>query len=102
MQTAPRKSQPPTPVEELEEILRTIARGIVDDPDEVVILPAAAAGFVHFEVRVANDDVGTLVGRRGAHAEAIRTLMMAAGAVRKYRVTLQILSHDGDASVAPR
>jgi predicted RNA-binding protein YlqC (UPF0109 family) len=84
------------PVQELETMLATITRGIVDSPDDVVIFPAAGDGFVHFEVRCDNNDVGTLVGRRGMHADAIRMLMMAAGAVRHMRVTLQILSRDGD------
>lgn len=81
-------------------MLSAITKGIVDHPEEIVIFPAAGDGFVHFEVRTDNRDVGTLVGRRGAHADAIRTLMMAAGAVRGYRVTLQVLSRDGDDHLA--
>ena len=84
------------PVQELESMLSTITHGIVDSPNDVVIFPAAGEGFVHFEVRCDNNDFGTLVGRRGAHADAIRMLMMTAGAVRRLRVTLQILSRDGD------
>jgi hypothetical protein len=90
-----------SPVQELEFMLSAITRGIVDHPDELVIFPAAGEGFVHFEVRTENSDVGTLVGRRGMHADAIRTLMMAAGAQRGVRVTLQILSRDGDDRFAP-
>jgi len=77
-------------------MLSAITRTIVDHPDELVIFPAAGDGFVHFEVRVENSDVGTLVGRRGAHADAIRVLMMAAGAQRGIRITLQILGRDAD------
>jgi predicted RNA-binding protein YlqC (UPF0109 family) len=83
-------------IEELKNILTTITRGIVDEPDEIVIFPAPGEGFVHFEVRCDNKDTGSLIGRRGAHADAIRTLIMAAGAVRKIRVTMQILSREGD------
>lgn len=85
-----------TPLDELKEMLEIVARGIVDHPDDIVIFPAPGDGFVHFEVRCDQSDAGTLIGRRGAHAEAIRTLMMAAGAVRNTRVTLQILGRDGD------
>jgi len=88
------------PVQELENMLRVMAQGIVDRPKEIVIFPAAGDGFVHFEVRCHNDDVGALVGRRGANADAIRSLMMTAGAVRSHRVTLQILSRDGDDHLA--
>lgn len=77
-------------------MLRAMARGLVDHPDELVIVPAAGDGFVHFEVRTDNRDVGALIGRRGMNADAMRTILMAAGALRSIRVTVQILSRDGD------
>lgn len=93
---SPKTKGKPDSVEELRDMLATIARGIVDQPEEIVIFPAPGQGFVHFEVRCDNNDAGTLIGKRGVHADAIRTLMMAAGAVRDMRVTLQILGRDGD------
>lgn len=83
-------------VSELEKMLLVITRSLVDHPEEIVVFPAPGEGFVHFEVRTDNRDVGTLIGRRGSHADAIRLLMMAAGGVRKMRVTLQIMSRDGE------
>lgn len=91
-----------TAQDELREMLETMARGIVDQPEDIVVFPAPGDGFVHFEVRCDNRDAGTLIGRRGVHAEAIRTLIMAAGAVRNLRVTLQILGRDGDQYSPPR
>jgi predicted RNA-binding protein YlqC (UPF0109 family) len=85
-------------IDELREMLEAIAKGLVDQPEEIVVLPAPGDGFVHFEIRCDHDDVGTLLGRRAVHAEAIRTLMMSAGAIRSLRVTLQILGHEGDHS----
>lgn len=84
------------PFEELEELLIHMARMIVDRPEEVVVNPAMGRGFVAFEVICDDTDTGTLIGRRGKHAEAIRTMMMAAGAVRDIRVTVQIVSRDQD------
>lgn len=84
------------PYRELEHLLTTMAKCLVDNPDEIVVMPATGDGFVHFEVRTDNSDTGTLIGKRGMHAEAIRTVMMAAGAVRRIRVSIQILSRDGD------
>ena len=86
----------PDPFEELEELLSHMARMVVDKPKEVVVNPAIGRGFVAFEVICDDDDTGTLIGRRGKHAEAIRTMMMAAGAVRDIRVTVQIVSRDQD------
>lgn len=84
------------PFEELEELLIHMARMIVDRPEEVVVNPAKGRGFIAFEVICDDTDTGTLIGRRGKHAEAIRTMMMAAGAVRDIRVTVQIVSRDQD------
>lgn len=86
----------PDPFEELEELLIHMARMIVDRPEEVVVNPAKGRGFIAFEVICDDTDTGTLIGRRGKHAEAIRTMMMAAGAVRDIRVTVQIVSRDQD------
>lgn len=86
----------PSPFEELEELLFHMARMIVDRPEEVVVNPAKGNGFIAFEVICDDTDTGTLIGRRGKHAEAIRTMMMAAGAVRDIRVTVQIVSRDQD------
>lgn len=84
------------PFEELEGLLMHMAQMIVDKPEEVVVNPARGRGFVAFEVICDDKDTGTLIGRRGKHAEAIRTMMMAAGAVRDIRVTVQIVSRDQD------
>lgn len=84
------------PFEELEELLLHMAQLIVDRPEEVIVNPARGRGFVAFEVICDDGDTGTLIGRRGKHAEAIRTMMMAAGAVRDIRVTVQIVSRDQD------
>lgn len=83
-------------MKELETVLSTVAKAIVDHPDEIVVLSAQGSGFAAFEVRCADSDVGTLVGRRGAHADAIRTLLMAAGARHRMRVTVQILGLSGE------
>lgn len=83
-------------IKELESMLLAMTQGIVDSPEEIMVFPGLGEGFVHFEVRCSNSDAGTLIGTRGIHAEAIRTLMTAAGAVRKIRVTLLILAKDGN------
>ena len=84
------------PFEELESLLVHMASMIVDKPEEIVVNPARGRGFVAFEVICDDNDTGTLIGRRGKHAEAIRTMMMASGAVRDIRVTVQIVSRDQD------
>lgn len=82
--------------QELEDFLIHMASMVVDHPEEIVVEPAKGNGFVAFEVVCDDSDTGTLIGRRGKHAEAIRTMMMAAGAVRSIRVTVQIVSREQD------
>lgn len=82
--------------QDLEDFLIHMTSMIVDKPEEVVVEPARGKGFIAFEVICDDKDTGTLIGRRGKHAEAIRTMMMAAGAVRDIRVTVQIVSRDQD------
>lgn len=87
-----------TAVEEqldLEKLLGIITRSLVDDPDQVVVIPAPGDGFVHYEVRCEQTDVGALVGSRGSHAEAIRAIMERAGELRDSRVSLHIMGRDG-------
>lgn len=85
---------------ELEDGLKTMASLLADYPEEVVVNGAWGKGFVAFEVICNEKDTGALVGRRGKYADAIRTIMMAAGAVRNVRVTVQIVSRDQDSMPA--
>ena len=87
--------------QELEDMVRHMASMIVDHPNEVVVDSAIGNGFIAFEVICEDSDAGALVGKRGKHAEAMRTLLMAAATARKIRVTVQFMSRDQDA-ISPR
>jgi len=82
--------------DELENLLATMSRSIVDYPDDVVIQRAPGQGFVAFEVWCRESDGGHLLGKRGSNADAIRTVMMAAGTARRVRVSINVLTRDGD------
>lgn len=82
------------PFDELENMVKTMATMLVDYPDDLVVRPAKGHGFVAFEVVCGERDAGSLIGQRGKHAEAMRLLLMAAGAVRRVRVTVQFMSRD--------
>ena len=61
-------------------VLEYVARQIVDEPDAVVIeLEEAGPNRVDLRLHVAPDDMGKIIGRRGRVAQAIRTLVRAAG-----------------------
>ena len=61
-------------------VLEYLARSIVDDPDSVVVEVDERRGGVALRLHVAPDDMGKVIGKRGRVAQAIRTLVRAAGA----------------------
>ncbi len=61
-------------------VLDLVARSIVDEPDAVVIEVDEAGRGVDLRLHVAPEDMGKIIGRRGRVAQAIRTLVRAAGA----------------------
>ncbi|HEX9682128.1 MAG TPA: KH domain-containing protein [Acidimicrobiales bacterium] len=61
-------------------VLEYVVSEIVDDPDEVSIDEDRYGDSVRFDVTVASDDVGRVIGRRGRTAQAIRAVVRAAAA----------------------
>ena len=62
------------------EVLDYIARSLADEPDAVVIRQEDRRGSAVLKLHVAPRDMGRIIGRRGRTAQAIRTLVGAAGA----------------------
>lgn len=83
-------------IDDLERMVSALAKSMADNPDEVVVFPAAGDEFVHYDVRCDISDVGSLIGSRGAHASAMRALIEAAGHERNVRASLNIAARDGD------
>ena len=61
-------------------VLEYVAKSIVDDPDGVVIDAEERANSVTLRLHVASEDMGKVIGKRGRVAQAIRTVVRAAGA----------------------
>ena len=61
-------------------VLEYLARSIVDDPDAVVVEVDEGRSSVSLRLHVSPDDMGRVIGRRGRTAQAIRTVVRAAGA----------------------
>jgi len=74
------------------ELLEYLARALVDDPDAVVIEEFEEDdGTVVFELTVAEDDYGKVIGRGGRTAAALRTLVKAAAVREERRVLVDIV-----------
>jgi uncharacterized protein len=75
----------------VEELLEEIARGLVGKPDEVSVRRVERDDAVVFELRVAPDEVGKVIGRQGRVARALRTVVRAGGTRRGERALLEIV-----------
>jgi predicted RNA-binding protein YlqC (UPF0109 family) len=72
-------------------VLTYLARSLSDEPDSVVVETEHRRGSVVLRVHVAPEDMGRVIGRRGRTAQAIRTLVGAAGARDGTQVSVDIV-----------
>ena len=75
----------------LKEVVETIAKALVDYPDEVAVTEIEGESTTVLELRVAPQDLGKVIGKQGRTARAMRTLLRAAGMKLKKRFVLEIL-----------
>ena len=72
--------------------LELIIKQLVDNPTKIKIQESIPRdNTVELILEVDRDDVGKVIGKSGRNVNAIRTLLTAAGAKNKHRVTLQVL-----------
>lgn len=72
-------------------LVEEIARALVDTPGEVVVNEVAGEHATVFELRVADSDLGKVIGKQGRTARSIRTLLGAVGTKLNRRFSLEIL-----------
>lgn len=75
----------------LEELLSFVARNLVDEPDEVEVHVVEGDRATIYELSVAEDDLGKVIGKDGRTARAIRSLLAATSARLRKRAVLEIL-----------
>ena len=72
-------------------LLEYLARQLVDCPDQVEVRELQGERSTILELRVAPEDMGKVIGRQGKTAQAIRTLVTAAGTREGKRVMVEII-----------
>jgi predicted RNA-binding protein YlqC (UPF0109 family) len=72
-------------------LVEDIARALVDVPNEVVVNEVDGEQVTVFELRVAQGDLGKVIGKQGRTARSIRTLLGAVGTKLNRRFNLEIL-----------
>ncbi|MCD7748321.1 MAG: KH domain-containing protein [Firmicutes bacterium] len=74
----------------MKEMLASIAKAIVDSPDEVTVTEEADGDSITLTLSVAESDMGMVIGRHGKIAKAIRSIMKAAANSAGKRVNVEI------------
>ena len=74
----------------MHELVTMIVRALVDEPERVVVNKLEGERSVIFEVRVAPDDLGKVIGKGGRIANALRTLVRAAGSKERKSIWVDI------------
>ena len=72
-------------------VLQYLAECFVDEPENIEILTSQWRNRVSLSLSVAPDDMGKIIGRRGRTAQALRTLVRAAGALDQQDTFLDIV-----------
>lgn len=77
---------------DLKKLLTDIVTALVDEPDKVVVsVKSETDKSVVYELTVAPDDMGKVIGRHGKIAKAIRSVLKAAAGVDDRKVIVEIV-----------
>lgn len=77
--------------EPMQSLIKTIAKALVDKPDEVEVTEVEGEQTTVIELRVAKEDLGKVIGKQGRTARALRTILSAASTKIRKRSVLEIL-----------
>ena len=75
----------------MEELVKTIALSLVDNPDEVSTQIIEKEGEPFVELKVAASDMGKVIGKQGRIAKAIRVVVKAAAAKENQNIGVEIV-----------
>jgi len=75
----------------MKELVEVIVKALVDNPEGVVISEKQEGKTLVIEVRVADGDMGKVIGKQGRIAKAIRSVVKAAAAKEDKKVSVDIV-----------
>ncbi len=75
----------------MQDLIKRIVHSLVDNLEQVEVLEVKNAQVTVFEVRVAKEDLGKVIGEKGRTAKAIRSIVSAASGKLKKHHSLEIL-----------
>ncbi len=76
---------------QLKDLIETIAKALVDHPEQVKVTEIQGEKTSVIELSVAKEDLGKIIGKQGRTARAMRTILSAASSKNNKRVVLEII-----------
>mgnify|MGYP001605939737 FL=1 len=83
------------PAKNMTELVTEMARALVDNPESVVVESLQDGDGTVLRLRVAQSDVGKVIGKQGRTARSMRTILSAASMKLKHRFSLDIVEENG-------
>ncbi|MBQ7725113.1 MAG: KH domain-containing protein [Lachnospiraceae bacterium] len=78
----------------MKEVVEVIAKALVDNPGEVVVTQEETDSDINIELKVAQGDMGKVIGKQGRIAKAIRSVVKAASSKETKRVNVDIVTNE--------
>ncbi|MBW1863304.1 MAG: KH domain-containing protein [Deltaproteobacteria bacterium] len=75
----------------MKDLIATIAKALVDKPEEVITTEIKGERTLVIELKVAKEDIGKVIGKQGRTAQALRSILTSASTKIKMRGSLEIL-----------
>jgi predicted RNA-binding protein YlqC (UPF0109 family) len=75
----------------MQNLMTEIVQALVDQPDQVKVTQIEGDQTIVLELSVAKSDMGKVIGKKGRNAQALRTILSAAGGKTRKRYVLEIL-----------
>ena len=75
----------------MKELITTIAKALVDRPENVKVSIIEGESMSVIELKVAPGDLGKIIGKQGRNAQAMRTILNAVSTKQRKKVVLEIL-----------
>lgn len=75
----------------MKDLIETIARALVDEPDVVCVTEVNGAHTSILELKVAKADIGKIIGKQGCTADALRTILDAVSKKTRKRTVFEIV-----------
>ncbi|MBW2181967.1 MAG: KH domain-containing protein [Deltaproteobacteria bacterium] len=75
----------------MKDLVSYIVSALVDNPEQIVIEEVVGNQVSVLELKVAKEDLGKIIGKKGRTAQAVRTILNASSAKTKKRTILEIV-----------